>query len=300
MMLSIQYDSTFEGFLSVVFEVYRQHLDVGAIVPQRSFETDTPQNADLFMQPFQVETNEESARRLVRAIVNKAGEDVLNLLQAAFRSEESSVEMQILAYLRKLFASDSPDYAKNPASAEMLPLLKTAQAVRREAGNMLGMVRFDKSHDGMYISEIEPKYNIVDMIVGHFRGRFPNGRWAIVDVKRGYGAYYDGKHTQMVEVPNPAELSKKIATEAAADEFTKMWKSYYDSMAIKERLNPKLLKRCLPVRYWKHLPERKQNLCDVTIGSGRGENRGDLGFGSSALPSVVAQKNARFAALGKF
>ncbi|MCQ2061831.1 MAG: TIGR03915 family putative DNA repair protein [Fibrobacter sp.] len=298
-MLSILYDSTFEGFLSVVFEVYRQHLDVGDIVPDRPYDSVSSKTADLFMQPFRIETSEESAKRLTRAIVNKAGEDVFNLLQTAFRSEEPLVEMNILAYLRKLFAAESPDYAKNPASEEMLPLLKTAQAVRREAGNMLGMVRFDKTQDGMYISEIEPKYNIVDMIVGHFRGRFPNGRWAIVDVLRGYGAYYDGKHTQMVEVPNPAELSKKIAAEASSDEFTKMWKSYYDSMAIKERLNPALLKRCLPVRYWKHLPERRQNLSDVTIGSGRGEARGDLGFGSSSLPSVVAQRNARFAALGK-
>lgn len=294
-MLSIQYDSTFEGFLSVVFEIYRQHLEVGEIVPQRAYETGVSRNSDLFMQPFQVETNADSARRLARAIVNRAGSDVFDLLQTAFRSEEISIEMKILAYLRKLFATESPDYAKNPASEEMLPLLKTAQAVSREMGSMLGMVRFDKAPDGLYVSEIEPKYNIVDMLTGHFRGRFPGMRWAIVDSMRGYGVYYDGKRATMVEVPNPSEISKN----APPDEFTRMWKSYYDSMAIKERLNPKLLRACLPVRYWKHLPERSQNLSGVAVGSGRGERRGDLGLASDRLPSAVAQQNARLVAIGK-
>ena len=114
--------------------------------------------------------------------------------------------------------------------------------------------------DGSYIAEIEPKYEILEMIVGHFRGRFPNGRWAIVDVKRCYGAFYDGRHTEILDLPDTDTLSRSIAEKAPPDEFTRMWKSYYDTMAIKERLNPRLLRRCLPVRYWKHLHERQQNL----------------------------------------
>lgn len=292
-MLSIHYDSSFDGFLSSVFEIYRQHLDVGEFVAERSYETEQGTvSADLFMQPFHIETNEDSARRLKRAIVNAASEDVLSLLMAAFRSEGAGVEMGILAYLRKLFAGLEPNYAKNPASAEMLPLFKLAQSVRHEAGGMLGMVRFNKSPDGTYVAEIEPKYDIVEMIVGHFRGRFPNGRWAILDSRRGYGVYYDGRRTNFVSMPDPVAMSRAIASGAPPDEFTRMWKSYYDTMAIKERLNPRLLRQCLPVRYWKHLPERQQSLAGVEVGCGRGEKRGNIGFASQSLPSVVAQRNA--------
>lgn len=292
MSLSVQYDSSFDGFLSAVFEIYRQRLDVGDIVPLRSYASRDSQTMDLFMQPFRIETNPESARRLRRAIVNAASEDVLNLLEAAFRSEESGVEMKILAYLRKLFAGLDSNYGKNPSSLEMLPLLAIAKSVRREAGNMLGMVRFNRAPDGTYVSEIEPKYDVLEMIVGHFRGRFPNGRWAIVDVMRGYGALYDGRRVQFVSISDPTRISRMIAEHAPPDAFTQMWKSYYDSMAIKERLNPRLLKQCLPVRYWRHLPERMQNLANVEVGSGFGETRGSLGFGSESLPSAIAQRNA--------
>jgi len=257
MSLSISYDSSFDGFLSAVFEIYRQRLDVGDFLPERPYDPEASATFDLFLQPFHVETNMESARRLRRAIVNMAGEDVLNLLETAFRSEERGVEMKILAFLRQLFSGTDPSYARNPTSTEMLPLFLLARAVRHESGGMLGLVRFNKAPDGSYIAEIEPKYDILEMIVGHFRGRFPNGRWAIVDVKRCYGAFYDGRHTEILDLPDTATVSKSIAENAPPDDFTRMWKSYYDTMAIKERLNPRLLRRCLPVRYWKHLHERQ-------------------------------------------
>ena len=247
-MLSISYDSTFNGFLSVVFEIYRQHLDVGEIHPDRS---DSPCN--LFMQPFRIETSEESAQRLKRAISNQASPEILSTLDAAFRSEEDGIEMKILAYLRKMFLGTDPTYAKNPTSDEMLPIFMTARSVRREVGGMLGMVRFSRMPDGTYFSEIEPKYDILELLIGHFRGRFANERWVIYDSKRGFGVYYDGKNPVEMSIPN----IRQVSAMNSSDNFVQLWQDYYKSIAIKERENPKLMKQCLPVRYWKHLPERQ-------------------------------------------
>ena len=247
-MLSISYDSTFNGFLSVVFEIYRQHLDVGEIHPDRS---NSPCN--LFMQPFRIETSEESAQRLKRAISNQASPEILSTLDAAFRSEEDGIEMKILAYLRKMFLGTDPTYAKNPTSDEMLPIFMTARSVRREVGGMLGMVRFNRMPDGTYFSEIEPKYDILELLIGHFRGRFANERWVIYDSKRGFGVYYDGKNPVEMSIPN----IRQVSAMNSSDNFVQLWQDYYKSIAIKERENPKLMKQCLPVRYWKHLPERQ-------------------------------------------
>lgn len=247
-MLSISYDSTFNGFLSVVFEIYRQHLDVGEIHPDRS---DSPCN--LFMLPFRIETSEESAQRLKRAISNQASPEILSTLDAAFRSEEDGIEMKILAYLRKMFLGTDPTYAKNPTSDEMLPIFMTARSVRREVGGMLGMVRFNRMPDGTYFSEIEPKYDILELLIGHFRGRFANERWVIYDSKRGFGVYYDGKNPVEMSIPN----IRQVSAMNSSDNFVQLWQDYYKSIAIKERENPKLMKQCLPVRYWKHLPERQ-------------------------------------------
>lgn len=288
MSLAIHYDSSFNGFLSAVFEIYRQHLDVGDFVAMRPYSTDNGVT-DLFMQPFRVETNDDYARRIRRAIVNAAGSDVLAVLDAAFRSEEKGVEMKLFTYLRKLFAGIDRNFAKNPTSSEMLPLLTIAKSVNREQGDMRGMVRFNKTSEGVYVSEIEPKYNIVDLLAPHFRGRFPNGKWAIIDVKRQYGIYYDSHQVHFVTVQCPEELAKALKP----DDFTTMWKSYYDSMAIEERINPRLLKNLLPVRYWKYLPERQTDVTELSIGGKSNAIRGGVPPGRSQLPSAIAQRNAR-------
>lgn len=249
-MLSIQYDSTFDGFLSVVFEVYRQRLDVGAIVPNRRAGEAT----DLFLQPFWVETSEESARRLKRAIANAASSDVLAMLDIVFRSEEDGVEMKILTFLRKLFAGIDPNYGRNPASPEMLPLYRIAQSVRLEIADMRGMVRFSKTSDGTYFAEIEPKYDILEILTPHFRNRFANERWAIYDSRRNFGVYYDGHSAAEVTIPN----LESVKAGMPPDTITQLWKDYYNAISIKERENPRLLRRCLPVRYWKHMPERDE------------------------------------------
>ncbi len=282
-MLSIQYDSTFDGFLSVVFEIYRQRLSVGAITPDRVEGA----SEDMFMQPFWVETNPDSARRLKRAIVNAASQDVLYLLDTVFRSEEPGVEMKMLAFLRKLFSGVDPNYGKNATSEEMLPLYMIARSVRREAGDMRGMVRFTKLEDGTYFSEIEPKYDIVTYLTSHFRSRFANERWAIYDSKRNYGIYYDGVGVMEVSVPD----IKQVTAGLPPDVMTQMWKDFYKAISIKERENPKLLRRCLPVRYWKHLPERESSPISwqesdwVNPGFSRSEK-------SLLLPSEVAKANS--------
>ena len=57
-------------------------------------------------------------------------------------------------------------------------------------------------------------------------------------------------------LPDATALTDAIRS----DSFTQLWQDYYKSIAIKERENPKLLRRCLPVRYWKNLTER-QTVC---------------------------------------
>ncbi|MCF0216587.1 MAG: TIGR03915 family putative DNA repair protein [Fibrobacteraceae bacterium] len=249
-MLSIIYDASFDGFLSSIFEIYRMRLQVGAFVPERLAPKDSSASGDLFLQPFRMETNVEYARRLERAIVNAASQEVLKILQTSFLSEVPGIEMKLLTYLKKLFEGSEPNFGRNLTSMEMLPILKIAQSVNREAGNMLGLVRFARVSSSTYVSEIEPKYNVLPLIINHFRVRFGLQQWVIYDSKRNYGAFHDGQNTKMVYLPNGVPKMEN-------DNFTSLWKDYYKSMAIKERENPKLLRQCLPVRYWKHLPERQ-------------------------------------------
>ena len=40
-------------------------------------------------------------------------------------------------------------------------------------------------------------------------------------------------------------------------QYQKLWKQYFETIAIRERTNPRCQKTLMPVRYWKHLTEMK-------------------------------------------
>ena len=39
--------------------------------------------------------------------------------------------------------------------------------------------------------------------------------------------------------------------------YQQLWRSYYDAIAIQERLNPRKRRQDMPLRYWKYLTEMK-------------------------------------------
>ena len=56
-----------------------------------------------------------------------------------------------------------------------------------------------------------------------------------------------------------ARLGKIDESLMAEDEtlFQQMWKVYFKSMTIKERINPKLHRQNMPRRFWRYLTEKQ-------------------------------------------
>ncbi|MGE0017514.1 MAG: TIGR03915 family putative DNA repair protein, partial [Bacteroides sp.] len=123
-------------------------------------------------------------------------------------------------------------------------------------------VRFQKAADGTFFAAFEPMYNVLALAIPHFKDQFSDQKWIIYDLKRSYGYYYDLNTVE--EITLETEATHLVSgmldeTQMAEDEklFQEMWKTYFKSIAIKERINPKLHKQNMPVRYWKHLTEKQ-------------------------------------------
>jgi probable DNA metabolism protein len=88
--------------------------------------------------------------------------------------------------------------------------------------------------------------------MSHFTSRFPNEAFIIHDTKRNVLGLYDGSVAKEICAEN-----KQVTVYLSDDElnFKKLWKTYYDSVNIKERRNPRLRASFMPKRYWVNLPE---------------------------------------------
>ena len=100
-------------------------------------------------------------------------------------------------------------------------------------------------------ARIEPDHDVIELVARHFCDRYRNDPFIIHDVKRSkalvafQGQWYIS-HFEDRDIPDVS---------AGEKEYRRLWKNYFDNIAIKERTNPRCQKNFMPVRYWKNLTE---------------------------------------------
>lgn len=252
-MVIFHYDKTFEGLLTAVFDAYfRQEF------PYKLLETGEPE--PLFTDiSHTVITDKEKARRVWKGLEKKVHRITLNMISYVWLSELTGSDELIFRYIRKSYDSKQ-SIEMNFADDDVLGLRNTAQKVNTEKLRMIEFIRFQKTADGIYFAPLSPDHNVLPLILEHFTDRFADQKWIIYDLKRDYGYYYDlKKATEMTLSSSELSPGGKINDALLAEDeqlFQKMWKAYFKSMAIKERINPKRQRQHMPARYWKHLTEK--------------------------------------------
>ena len=252
------YDSTFEGLLTVVFDAYTYKAFPDRILGGNEV-------LPLFsIAAFRVVTDAGKAQRVWLGLHKKISKEACGMLSVVFLSELPDVEMLLFRYMQKAFAA-ATSIEVNFADEDVLQCAKIYRLVGREAERMRMFVRFQKTADDIFFAPIEPKYNVLPLVADFFTDRFGDQKWVVYDVKRRYGLYYDLQKTEEVvfdQLDFDLQTGKLNDAQAAADErlFQSLWKSYFSSITIKERLNPKLHRQHLPKRFWRFLPEKQKDV----------------------------------------
>lgn len=251
-MILFYYDETFDGLLTALFDAYEQKIFPDMLLGDSMLPP-------LFIEKeHHVETDKKCAARVWAGIEKKAGKEICNLLMCIWLSELQGSDFLIFNYMKKIF--DRPSGSSfDFADAAMLEGKKIADKVMKERLFLIQFVRFQKASDGSFFAPVSPQYNALPLAINHFKNRFADQKWLIYDLKREYGFYYNlEKVAEVTLLEDAAFLTGKLDDELAAEDeihFQKLWKTYFKSMTIKERINPKLQRQHMPRRFWKYLTE---------------------------------------------
>ncbi|OZV11218.1 hypothetical protein CIW83_16065 [Tissierella sp. P1] len=244
-MLHYIYDGSFDGLLTSIYEAYYRREDIEDIVPKDSMEE------NFLVQKVFISTDGEKSRKVYEAIENKISEEALKRVFYAYLSELPRHGITILKYLQLGFKF-GPQVDLNLSNDIILKMDNINYKVGMEKHRMLGLIRFKQLENGILYSSIEPDYNIVGLLAPHFASRMMNENWAIHDVKRGIGVLYNKKEWVIKDI----EVTDSLMIKEDEEDYQELWKAYFKSIAIQSRINPKLQKRNMPMRYWKHLVEK--------------------------------------------
>jgi probable DNA metabolism protein len=242
--LYLVHDGSFNGLLTSIYECRIKNL-----IPENIIPASAPKD-DLFADYMQITPDFKKIKIITEEIINKISLDAYGDIFRCYLSDYHDAGKLIYDFIclgmdhgKKVhnFITDEKVYRFNEA----------VDKVSKESCRMQGLVRFKKTEDNFYYSEIEPDHNVIYMITPHFRKRFGSENFIIHDVKRKIAAINQKGNCriQQIEIDRVPDISgdEKI--------FSSMWKDYFKSIAISERKNPKLQRQFVPVRYRKYLPE---------------------------------------------
>ncbi len=244
------YDGSFDGFLCAVFMVYEQKMNAPSIQKQQDF------HQQLFATTETVITETHKAQRVWEGIRSKTSRAELRTLFRSFLSEIKGIENTLLYYIQTVLRPKHTITGIDYSHTHTLRMHQIAKMVSREKHRMEAFVRFQRTKDGIYAATITPDFNVLPLIIGHFKDRYADQKWMIYDLKRDYGIYYDLDTVSTITIPDFTQIMPSSYATQETD-FQKLWSTYYQHVNISERKNKRLHMQHIPKRYWKYLTEKK-------------------------------------------
>lgn len=259
----ILYDPSFEGWLSAVFYVYEQKLQHIEDIQLTANDQYVPSLLD---QSILVGIDNSKAERVLNKLNQLLGRGGIRQLLWGFLSEQDDIGTLLFRIVK--YAIDYPKRAvlQDLGDLDVLSLSQIVKSVGREKHRMEAFVRFEHTTEDIYFARVEPDFNVLPLIGEHFRQRYQDQNWAIYDVLRGYGIYYDQSQSvagklaalQTITDVDEAVLRNPASIHSEGEQrYQRFWQGYFTNVNIKERKNPRLHKQYLPQRYWKYLSEKQ-------------------------------------------
>lgn len=237
-------DGSEDCFYTAVFDAYKQKeaiiTSAGAV--QLGFDSEVTE----------VTADREKADRVrnkLDATDPLAGEDVTLLLRSCDRTKEQVA----FDYIRLIMRHKTP-VRTMLAEPTVLEMTQLREKVTGEIHKLKGFLRFMENTEGVLYAPYSPDNDITDLIAPHFAERFKNQRFVIHDIKRKIAAMYDGVNLVMFQADHA-----EIYLSEYEKTFENLWKQYYKSVNIGSRPHEKQMKGYMPVRYWKFMPEKRDD-----------------------------------------
>ena len=144
---------------------------------------------------------------------------------------------------------DEPKLLEVATDDDVFRVEMMAKSVRRDRHKMTAFVRFKEvstNEGAAFLAWFEPEHHIVRLTAPFFVERFRAMRWTIITPRA--RADWDLRQLSFGPGGSRDDVPAEDATEDA-------WRTYYASIFNPARLKVDAMKREMPVKYWKNLPE---------------------------------------------
>lgn len=236
------YDGTFDGYMCCVYESFKRKERPSDIL---LFDEAQLTLFDL----VRIKTDEAKAKKTEEAIRQKISAEALQLVKRAFLTSLEGRELIILEFLRLGF-KEGKGIMRRLTAPEVEPLIRATRHLSNETERYRGFIRFSEL-GGVLVSVIAPINQVLPLLAAHFCDRYPDEVLLIYDKNHCSFLLCDRGKSRLGYMDEfvPAEADEKEKS------YRALWQSFYKTIAIKERYNPRCRMGHMPKRYWSYMTE---------------------------------------------
>ncbi|MEG1720686.1 MAG: TIGR03915 family putative DNA repair protein [Pseudoflavonifractor sp.] len=240
--VSYTYDGSLDGFFTCVYESYVNH--------ERPACFAAPGQVQLCLYPERsVLTDPAHAARVRASLPKKLSPEGYRMVLEGFLTCLPEKEKQLYDFIALGYAQ-GPAVLRNLTDDRVLTLNRALLHLRGEAHLLKGFVRFS-DQEGVLLAEITPKNRVLPLLQPHFCARLNAERFVIYDRSHQEALFYEPGRWAIL----PLEEFQIHAPGKGELEMRRLWRRFYDTVAIEGRYNPKLRRTHMPQRYWGNMTE---------------------------------------------
>ena len=235
-------EDNFESILSAIYRAWSEgtsHTDVRV----KSMDT-----FSFFEEYIESATDSVLSAKVADSIIRKLSYEIYYYTYCICMSNQPDKASCAYKFLQTAFRNGTKviDMLYNPYVSRAYELKR---AVSNDACRYREFIRFEELDNGILVGRIAPTHNIVAMIANHFADRMPMENWIILDTIRSAAVVHSAGHGYILtESISEEQLFKAHAYSQTEDCFQDLWKRFFDTIAIKERINPKLQRNLMPLK----------------------------------------------------
>lgn len=241
-MITYVHDNSIDGRLSALAAALASSQTPAGILP------DEGRQISLFSSDATVQTDESAARSLMHRIRSDISAEAVRQVMYVFLSELPNLDLPLYFYLREglIRGKEIDRWHANP---HVKKVHEVSRKVGSEIHRLKGLLRFRELDDGTLWAPVEPDHQVLLPLAHHFRRRLPSERGIIHDLRRSVAMTWTKDTVDYIAPPDGFQTSENETI------VQQLWQTYFQSATIRERINPRLQRQCMPVRYWKWLTE---------------------------------------------
>lgn len=240
-----RYDGSYQGFLCCVAQCCNEKR-----LPQGIQRLDEPQGTLFSIRA--IDTRPELARQVEQSIGRGISAQVLDRVRQGFLTCMEEKEMRLIRFILQGYRYGAR-VTEMSLDEDVHALDKALLYLKNEAHYHVEFIRFADCGEFL-ASMITPNNVVLPLIVGHFTQRMNRENLLIYDKNHGMGFLYRGGqgakgeffYADALELPQPDEEEEK---------YQRLWKLFYKTIAVEGRINPKLRRGNMPMRYWQNMTE---------------------------------------------